>query len=224
MPVFDYPCQQTQDSDPLSFWCCPIVYDAGPTSKQHWHNFSCFLWGCGVIFAETVLDQLARYAGPMLVQCSTAVYDVGPTLNQHWANVSCLLCSVLWNEVSVWGWPTCKHTTVIMTNTRSSPSAGLMLGQRRRRWSNLNPALGERLLFCWDCGPSLHLYPPPPAPENTNRSANVVVKLAQYRRWWPSFKTTLCQRLVYVGYLPPRPLTVWRWALLMFCLDHTIRF
>ena len=30
-------------------------------------------------------------------------------------------------------------------NTRRSPNAGLMLGQRRRRWPNIKPALGERL-------------------------------------------------------------------------------
>ena len=29
-------------------------------------------------------------------------------------------------------------------NTRRSPNAGLLLGHRRRRWPNSNPALGER--------------------------------------------------------------------------------
>ena len=30
-------------------------------------------------------------------------------------------------------------------NTRSSPSAGLLLGQRRRCWTNINPALAQLL-------------------------------------------------------------------------------
>ena len=32
-------------------------------------------------------------------------------------------------------------------NTIRSSNAGLMLGQRRRRWPNINPALGERIVF-----------------------------------------------------------------------------
>ena len=32
-------------------------------------------------------------------------------------------------------------------NTRCLPSAGLMLAQRRRRWANIDPALGEHLVF-----------------------------------------------------------------------------
>ena len=32
-------------------------------------------------------------------------------------------------------------------NTRRSPNAGSMLGQRRRRWANIEPALGECLVI-----------------------------------------------------------------------------
>ena len=35
----------------------------------------------------------------------------------------------------------------IPVNTRRLPNAGLMLGQRRRRWANIKAALGERLVF-----------------------------------------------------------------------------
>ena len=35
----------------------------------------------------------------------------------------------------------------IPANTRRGPNAGLMLGQRRRRWANINPALGPRLVL-----------------------------------------------------------------------------
>ena len=32
-------------------------------------------------------------------------------------------------------------------NTRRWPNAGLMLAQRRRRWANISPTLGQRLVF-----------------------------------------------------------------------------
>ena len=32
-------------------------------------------------------------------------------------------------------------------NTRYSPNAAPMLGQRRRRWTNIGPALGQSLVF-----------------------------------------------------------------------------
>ena len=35
----------------------------------------------------------------------------------------------------------------IPANSRRSPKVGLMLGQRRRRWTNIEPTLGERLVF-----------------------------------------------------------------------------
>ena len=35
----------------------------------------------------------------------------------------------------------------IPANTRRWPNAGLILCQRRRRWANIKPALGQRLLF-----------------------------------------------------------------------------
>ena len=33
------------------------------------------------------------------------------------------------------------------TNTRRWPKVGLLLGQRRRRWANIPPTLGQRLMF-----------------------------------------------------------------------------
>ena len=32
-----------RDVKPMLGWCCPIVYDAGPTSTQHWFNVPCML-------------------------------------------------------------------------------------------------------------------------------------------------------------------------------------
>ena len=55
--------------------------------------------------------------------------------------------------------PTCQVITVLRVlcvggclhlspeNTGSSPGAGLMLGRRRRRWSNIRPAPGQRSVY-----------------------------------------------------------------------------
>ena len=37
----------------------------------------------------------------------------------------------------------------IPANMRLSPNVGTMLGQRRRRWTNIEPTLGERLVLEW---------------------------------------------------------------------------
>ena len=42
-------------------------------------------------------------------------------------------------------------------HTRRSTNAWLMLGQRRRRWTNFNPALDQRLAVCWVPRPQLVL-------------------------------------------------------------------
>ena len=72
------------------------------------------------------LYQEADDVYPMLVQCWSSVVDGGPTLNQHWSNILCQ--------------QPCSRPN---TNPRHSPNAGLMLGQRRRRWPNIKPALGD---------------------------------------------------------------------------------
>ena len=41
---------------------------------------------------------------------------------------------------------TCPDRT-IPANPRRSPNVGTMLGQRRRRWANIVPTLGEHLVF-----------------------------------------------------------------------------
>ena len=45
-----------------------------------------------------------------------------------------------------------QHTNLLWkgpANTRRWPNADLMLGQRRRRWTNIKSALGHRLVFAW---------------------------------------------------------------------------
>ena len=65
----------------------------------------------------------------------------------HWKAFPCL-GFFLWNKVS--------HSrpvnlamvqSRIPTNTIRWPNAGLMLAQRRRRWANISPALGQRVVF-----------------------------------------------------------------------------
>ena len=40
-----------------------------------------------------------------------------------------------------------KNESIFPANKRRLPSAGLMLGQRRWRWANIKPALGEHIVF-----------------------------------------------------------------------------
>ena len=40
--------------------------------------------------------------------------------------------------------------------TRHRPDDGSMLGQRRRRWTNIDPSLGQCLVFAWQCPLSSH--------------------------------------------------------------------
>ena len=53
-----------------------------------------------------------------------SLVDDVPALNQHWFNP---------------------------LNTGQGPNADLMLGQRRRRWADIKPALFQRLV-CWVTG------------------------------------------------------------------------
>ena len=36
--------KQPRDTEPMLGWCWPIVYDADPTSTQHWFSVSWLLW------------------------------------------------------------------------------------------------------------------------------------------------------------------------------------
>ena len=61
----------------------------------------------------------------MLFQCRASVEDCGSTLKQHWVNDTCL------------------------RDVYSRPSDGLVLGQRRRRLTGIELAMG------YDAGPKL---------------------------------------------------------------------
>ena len=51
--------QQTRGIGPMFGWCWPIVYDAGPTSAQHWANTSCLLGS--QIYVGLASQTLAQY-------------------------------------------------------------------------------------------------------------------------------------------------------------------
>ena len=132
-----YPASgQTRDIDPMSGYCWPTVYDAEPTLAQYWVTVSClkprWMWA-SVTDGGPTLTQLWFKASWQYRQyaCTCSMkYWLG--LNAYWpANVLCLL-----------GW------TQLPANTRRWTSAGLMLGQRCRRWASRR--LGQRRV-CWEC-------------------------------------------------------------------------
>ena len=43
-----------------------------------------------------------------------------------------------------------------LADTLRWPNVGLMLGQRRRRWAHINPALGQRNVYVGQCN-SIHV-------------------------------------------------------------------
>ena len=63
-------------------------------------------------------SQKTRCNHPMLFQCRASVADCGSTLKQHWVNTTCL------------------------RKVYRRPSDGLVLGQRRRRLTGIDPAMG----------------------------------------------------------------------------------
>ena len=93
------------------------------------------------------------------------MYDGGPASNQHWRKVLCLL--------GIAGiQPECHEH--IPTNTIHRNNVGLMLGQRRRRWTNIKPILFKCVVFAG------YWLVDKPFPANTRRSPNVGSMLAQH--------------------------------------------
>ena len=54
-----------------------------------------------------------------------------------------------WGNQRVGGRVTGRADTVNQASTTRWPNVGLMLAQRRRRWANINPALGVNLVFAY---------------------------------------------------------------------------
>ena len=87
----------------------------------------------------------------MLVQC--CVCNAGPTLYQHWVNIlpGCVSHSKNSKVAAICVFPLTHQDPNYITGTHSckyeTPSIGLLLGQRRRRWANSKPTLGQRIMF-----------------------------------------------------------------------------
>ena len=136
---------QTRDVDPMLGYCWPTVYGAEPTLAQ-------YCMGYRVVFDATLnVGQRHRRRA-----------NINPAFVQSIVRV----LQPAWNRPTDYGWmDTSKHRrrwpNIYQTfgrcrlempdpqpaNTRRWNSAGFMLGQPRRRWAKIGPALGQRLVF-----------------------------------------------------------------------------
>ena len=77
-PCYDVTTQRTLDIDPMLFCCWPIVYDAGPTSKQH--RISARPCSRVMMNSHLVNDVIASMLGQRLRRW--------PALSLHRTNIS----------------------------------------------------------------------------------------------------------------------------------------
>ena len=107
-------------------------------------------------------------------------------------------------------------------NRKLWPNVGSMLGQRRRRWLNIEPTLGQCLIFvgkwrdgklgqCWpnvkSAGPSSNqafylMWAALASIISTSKHDTLIqcwLTLGQRRRRWTSFSLALYQRVVFAG-------------------------
>ena len=74
-------------------------------------------------------------------------------INLTYITCMCLCDSLDVLENYILNWKYCIDLCQIPENTTRWPNAWKMLAQRRRRWFNINTALGQRLVFA-----GIHLY------------------------------------------------------------------
>ena len=105
------------------------------------------------------------------------------TITLLWAKTSRHHPTVNWCRLRVTNWSEIwqiHHSlffTTMPANTRRSPNAGLMLGQRHRRWPNIKPALG--------CSRGLLSIP-----ANYRDWLSAGLMLGQHRRRWYNINQT----------------------------------
>ena len=104
----------------------------------------------------------------VLVWCLSTVYDSGPAWYQHWMNVSGRLGSRWdpWLTLQPWVvvFTTVSYKVITgckITSFQWSSCAGLLLGQRRRRWPNNRLAQTQNFLL--GLIKSSSTWPPAPA-------------------------------------------------------------
>ena len=78
--------QQTRDVDPMLLWCWATVFDAGPTSHQHWINVPCLL-GC---LNHTLLDWEGGQIRVDFSQLSSKLPLMSAAIKTSLANPHCI--------------------------------------------------------------------------------------------------------------------------------------
>ena len=70
-----------------------------------------------------------------------------------------LVCHSALHACALAHWSLSVKPCTLAANVRRWPHAGLLLGQRRRRWTTIKPALGQSLVSVWRTGHSEINYP-----------------------------------------------------------------
>ena len=129
-------------------WCTPTCKQGVVTSNmvnstnvdamlgqlyRLWHNNGGALAEWLPILRPIDSDALAAQQTRCVHQCWLNIGLLSSTLNQHWHSIGCRCVDAreLWHHA----------------NTRRSSNVGLMLGHRLRRWPNIDPPFGKRLVF-----------------------------------------------------------------------------
>ena len=123
-------CQQMRGIEPMLGQCWAAVVDGGPTLTQYWVNVSCLLVGqhrgndgTASATAAQLWSEFVCMANPVHI-----VSHINRAFNHTYSNKGCLV-----------------HLQ--QANTRLSSNNVSMLGQRRRRWTNIERVLGLCLSF-----------------------------------------------------------------------------
>ena len=108
-------------------------------------------WACIRFCVVSLYWYSEMYSLRVCVTTTHWAHDVVATLNQrHWRWFKSQQRRVPSGKCTGSGEKSdtyflCYYTT----NSRGWPNARLMLGQRRRRWPYIKPALVDRHVFCW---------------------------------------------------------------------------
>ena len=122
------PTQQSRDVNPMTVQCWPTVCDAGPALKQLWVNVSCLL---GRLQPR---DWHPVWGGDASVVFSSNIY----------LKIWLMVVAEVMGDWTKWTTP---WSLSIPVYTRHWADVVLMLGQRRRRWTNIKTTPVQCLVF-----------------------------------------------------------------------------
>ena len=113
------------------------------TQNPAWISSGCG-WGTGSL--SIILRQVGVGGWPQLLQGS-------PVIVPYPCNIAVVIVWILWQTKTDLSVILRRMLAAVLlhhpANTRRSPNVGSIMGQRRRRWANIEPTLGERLVFAW---------------------------------------------------------------------------